>query len=174
VIRPAGPSDLPALAELARRTWSDAFGGAVSPEDEAAEVAERRSESYFAAALDETTILVAESARVLVGYAQFGDVGIPEVVTRPGDQEFQRLYVETALQGQGLGRRLVEAALRHPRLVEARRIFLQVWEENSRAVGLYESFGFRRIGTTTFAVGGRVMEDAVMLLDQADSASRDE
>jgi len=166
VIRPAEPSDLAALADLAKRTWSNAFGEGVSPEDEAAELQERRSESYFAAVLHEKTILVAESDRVLVGYVQFGDVAIPEIEARNGDRELHRLYVERASQGQGIGRRLLEAALEHPRLSEARRIFLQVWDENESAVRLYESFGFRRIGTTTFTVGAETMEDAVMVFDK--------
>ena len=161
---------MPALADLAKRTWSDAFGGGVSRDDETAELEEGRSERYFATALDEKTILVAEADRVLMGYVQFGDVGIPEVEARPGDQELQRLYIETALQGQGLGRVLMEAALRHPRLADARRIFLQVWDRNERAVGLYESFGFQRIGATTFTVGTEVMEDLVMLLDKTADA----
>jgi ribosomal protein S18 acetylase RimI-like enzyme len=166
-IRPARPGDVPALADLARRTWSDAFGHGVGPTDEAVELEEGRSESYFAAALREKTILVADADGLLVGYVQFGTVGIPDVEVRPGDQELQRLYVETALQGQGLGRTLMEAALLHPRLAAARRIFLQVWNANERAVRLYESFGFNRIGTTTFTVGADVMKDDVMLLDRA-------
>jgi class 3 adenylate cyclase len=100
MIRPARPSDVPALAALAKRTWSDAFGDGVSRDGERAELEEGRSERYFAAALREKTILVAESDQVLVGYVQFGDVDIPEVEVRPGDQEFQRLYVETALHAK--------------------------------------------------------------------------
>jgi ribosomal protein S18 acetylase RimI-like enzyme len=106
-----------------------------------------------------------------VGYVQFGDVGIPEVEVRPGDRGLQRLYVETALQGRGLGRRLLEAGLRHPRLAEAERIFLQVWDRNERAVRLYESFGFRKTGTTTFKVGGEVMQDVVMVLESRRTTS---
>ena len=169
MIRPALSRDVPALADLATRTWSDAFGDGVSRDDEAAEFAERRSEGYFASALATKTILVAEADCVLVGYVQFGAVDIREVEVRLGDQELQRLYVETASQGRGLGRRLMEAALRHPQLVQAKRIVLQVWEKNERAVRLYESFGFQRIGTTTFKVGAEVMEDLVMLLDKTEA-----
>ena len=173
-VRPARPEDVSAVADLAKRTWSDAFGGGASRDDQTTELEEGRSERYFAAALHEKTILVAEADRVLVGYVQFGDVGIPEVEAHPGDQEFQRLYVETALQGQGLGRMLMEAALRHPQLADARRIFLQVLDKNERAVSLYESFGFQRIGTTTFTVGAEMMEDLVMLLDKTDAPSYDQ
>jgi RimJ/RimL family protein N-acetyltransferase len=80
VIRQAEPSDLPALAELARRTWADAFGS--------------------------------------------------------------------------------------PRLAGARRSFLTVWERNETALRLYESFGFRRVGTTRFAIGAEQVEDLVLVLDR--------
>ena len=108
---------------------------------------------------------MAEEDSALLGYVQFGDVGIPDAGARPADQGLHRLYVETTLQGRGLGRRLLEAALRHPRLAAAERIFLQVWDENLRAVRLYESVGFRKIGKTRFTVGSETVEDAVMVLD---------
>jgi diamine N-acetyltransferase len=94
--------------------------------------------------MEETTILVAEEGRALIGYVQFGDVQIPEVEVRPGDQGLRRLNVDTAIQGQGLGRRLMNAALDHPRLASASRIFLTVWEKNAPAIHLYESFGFKK------------------------------
>jgi ribosomal protein S18 acetylase RimI-like enzyme len=155
------------LAALAQRTWADAFGGGISGDDQASELAASRSKGYFANALREKTILVADKDGALIGYVQFGDVEIADVEAEPGDQGLQRLYVETALQGRGLGRRLMEAALAHPRLAAAQRIFLQVWEENERAVRLYESLGFEKVGTTTFTVGSEVMEDVVMLFEKS-------
>jgi ribosomal protein S18 acetylase RimI-like enzyme len=165
-IRAAELADVPALSELARRTWSDAFGDGVGSQDEETELEEGRSEAYFAAALGTTTILVAEEDGALLGYVQFGDVTIPEVDAGPGDRALQRLYVETAVQGRGLGRSLLEAALSHQLLAQAKRVYLQVWERNERAVRLYESLGFRKAGTTTFTIGAEVMEDLVMLLDK--------
>lgn len=166
-IRPATVDDVPVLSDLAKRTWSDAFGSSVSPEDEAAELEQTRSTAYFVDALQRDTILVAESMDALLGYVQFGDVDVPGVDVRPGDQQLHRIYVNTALQGRGLGRLLMNAALRHPRLSSATRIFLTVWEKNERAVRLHESVGFRRVGTVTFAIGSEVAEDLLMLLDRS-------
>jgi ribosomal protein S18 acetylase RimI-like enzyme len=167
VIRPAGPSDVPALSELAKRTWADAFGGPLSPEDLAAELDESRSEAYFSNALKETTILLAEENGALRGYVQFGDVEIPEVEVRPGDQGLRRLYVDTAMQGRGVGRRLMDAALDHPRLASADRIFLTVWEQNQRAMRLYKSFGFNTVGTTRVMIADKkVGEDLVLVLEE--------
>jgi diamine N-acetyltransferase len=165
-IRAARTNDVPALSALAKRTWSDAFGEGVSLDDEEVELEEGRSETYFSKALKEKTILVAEEDGALLGYVQFGDVTIPEVEVRPGDQSLDRLYVDTARQGRGLGRTLLEAALQHPRFANASRIFLAVWSENERAVRLYENFGFRRVGSTKFTIGAEMMEDDVMLLDR--------
>jgi diamine N-acetyltransferase len=165
-IRPARTNDVPALADLAKRTWSDAFGSSVSAEDEAGELEQTRSETYFDDALQRDTILVAESDGALLGYVQFGDVNIPGVEVRPGDQELHRLYVETALHGRGLGRRLMSAALEHPRLAKARRIYLTVWEQNERALRLYAAFGFRKAGRVSFTIGSEVVEDLLMVLDR--------
>ena len=169
-VRPATRSDVPALSELAKRTWSDAFGGAINPNGEAVVLEETRSEGYFANALKSAVILVAEHDHALLGYVQLGDVEIPEVQVRSGDQGLQRLYVETAQQRRGLGRKLMQSALQHPRLAQAPRVFLQVWEENESAVRLYESFGFQKVGTTTFTIGSELMEDVVMMLDRTTAA----
>lgn len=167
VIRPATPSDVAALSDLAKRTWSDAFGYSVSAAEEAAELEEKRSEAYFVEALRESKILLAETDAVLTGYVQFGDAGIRGVVPGPGDQELHRIYVETEMQGRGVGRSLLNAALQHPRLADASRIFLQVWERNEQAIGLYESLGFRTVGKTAFTIGsGEVAQDLVMVLDR--------
>ena len=174
IIRPATADDVPALADLARRTWSAAFGSSVSPADEAAELERTRSPAYFIEALRRDTILVSVTGDELLGYVQFGDVDTPGVDVRPGDQELHRIYVETTLQGQGLGRRLMDAALEHPRLADADRIYLTVWEENERAIRLYESVGFRRVGTVTFAIGSEVAEDLLMLLDRSSLTPRTE
>ena len=153
-IRAAEAADIPALADLASRTWLDAFGATVSPVNAATETAEGRSEERFREALAERTILVADDDGALVGYVEFDDV------------ELNRLYVETALQGRGIGRALLDAALAHPRLARAPRVRVQVWDENARAVRLYESAGFRRVGTTRFAIGSEIVEDAVFELER--------
>lgn len=165
-IRAAESVDVPALSALARRTWADAFGSSLSPDQLSTELDETRSEDYFRAALRADTILVAELDGKLVGYVQFGDVTIPEVDAQPGDRGLHRVYVETELQGRGIGRALTEAALAHPRLEGAERIYLTVWEENEPARRLYESLGFRTVGTTRFTLAGEAVEDLVLVLDR--------
>lgn len=171
-IKAAEASDIAEISELAKRTWSAAFGDALSPEDLALELEQTRSEEYFRAALERDTILLAELGAELVGYVQFGDVTIPEVGVRAGDRGLHRVYVKAEVQGRGIGRELMNAALAHPRLRAGRRIYLAVWEENRKAIRLYESLGFRTVGTTRFTIGsGELVEDLVMVLDKTTAAT---
>jgi len=174
IIRPMTAADVRPLSALARRSWADAFGEGISREGLAVELESSRSEGYFTAALkdERKTVLVAEDAGTLLGYVQFGEVDIPEVAPAPDDAALHRVYVDTTAQGRGIGRRLTEAALAHPRLARASRIFLQVWEANERAVRLYESVGFRRIGTTRFTIGDEPMEDALYVRERGDGSGQ--
>jgi RimJ/RimL family protein N-acetyltransferase len=57
-----------------------------------------------------------------------------------------RMYVAADFAGAGVGRRLLRAAIGHAReLPGVAKVNLTVAAENARAVGLYESEGFRTI-----------------------------
>jgi GNAT superfamily N-acetyltransferase len=58
------------------------------------------------------------------------------------DAWLEDLYVREAARRSGLGRALVEAACERARERGARRIELDVQEENAPALGLYEACGF--------------------------------
>lgn len=52
------------------------------------------------------------------------------------------MSVVSAARGQGGGRQLLEAALRHAREAEIYKVELEVFVDNARAIGLYASCGF--------------------------------
>ncbi|MBC7257570.1 MAG: GNAT family N-acetyltransferase, partial [Chloroflexi bacterium] len=57
------------------------------------------------------------------------------------------IAVHPNFQGQGLGRRLMQAALGYLRSAGARQVKLEVRPQNSPALRLYERIGFRPVGT---------------------------
>jgi mycothiol synthase len=60
------------LADLAARSFSDAFGDEMDPEDLAQSLEENRSLAYFERTKDSSTIIVARYQGKLAGYAQYG------------------------------------------------------------------------------------------------------
>jgi diamine N-acetyltransferase len=166
LIQPARRDDLSELADLAARTFSDAFGHAMTPEELKQSLAENRSVGYFERTFESSHILVARREGKIVGYTQFGSVLLSGAPAKPGDTELGRVYVETALQGEGIGRQLVNAALAEPSMVAAPNVFLEVWEDNPRAIALYESLGFEKIGATQFEVAGKQTQNLIMVRRQ--------
>lgn len=65
-----------------------------------------------------------------------------------GDWQLVSMWVAPAARGQGVGHRLVEAAVEHARAAGARRLVLWVAWGNLRAELLYEAHGFKRTGVT--------------------------
>lgn len=59
--------------------------------------------------------------------------------------ELKRMYVERALRGQGLGRRLLEALEREARSLGVERLVLETGVRQDAALALYERAGYTRI-----------------------------
>ncbi len=64
-----------------------------------------------------------------------------------GEAQILNLCVDPDLQGQGLGRRMLERLLNEARSHNADTAFLEVRPSNRSAVALYESAGFNEVGT---------------------------
>jgi ribosomal protein S18 acetylase RimI-like enzyme len=168
IIRAVETGEIAALAELARQTFSEAFGHSFSASDLAFHLQTNLSDAYFRAAADVDVFLIAEIEARLIGYVQFGAVEIPAPGRSPGDQELRRLYVQSGFQGRGIGQQLLDAALHHPHLKVAPNVFLDVWEQNDDARRLYERYGFAVVGAHAFAVasGATSTRDLIMVRRQ--------
>ena len=163
IIRAVEVREIAALSALASRTYAEAFGGSLPAKDLAAQLEATRSAEYFRRVLQTDTILVASLDDAIVGYVQLSEVRIPIDDVTAADQELAALYVAGEHQAKGIGKALVEAALAQERFKRAPRIYLDVWEENARAIALYTRYGFRSAGRRDFVVDGRVLgSDLVM------------
>jgi len=83
--------------------------------------------------------VAAHTADKLVGYA-----GIARLGWRPPyEYEIHTIGVDAAFQGQGIGRRLLDALLE---LADGAAVFLEVRTGNAPAIALYRSAGFVEVG----------------------------
>ena len=167
LIRPAHPEDAGALADLAARTFRDAFG----PENDPADLALHLERHYTPARMGaeiadpaSTTLLVLADGR-LAGYAQLFDrpapVPPPEGVTGRG-RMLHRFYLDQAWIGRGLAQPLMAEVQLDAVRRGAGFLWLTVWERNPRAVAFYRRCGFSVVGSTTFEVGNDRQQDWVM------------
>jgi ribosomal protein S18 acetylase RimI-like enzyme len=162
-IRKAAQADVLRLAELARKTYADAFGHTFAGSDLAAQITSELSDTRFERHLDVDIFLVAESGTRLIGFIQFGraKAGTHESAL-PDDFELRRVYVLDEFQGRGIGSRLIDCALSE--MAEAPKIFLDVWEDNFAAQRLYARYGFSEIGRRPFKVASGAVTGSDLIM----------
>jgi diamine N-acetyltransferase len=151
----ASPDDLDALARLARETYAAAFGGSMEPVDLAAHLDRHLSRAAVARMLAVDDFLLARHHGSILGFVQFGQAGNYEGASYrppPGAVEIRRLYVRDTVQNQGIGTRLMEAALDCIASRGSPVVVLDVWEYNPGARRFYERHGFVACGTRPFLV----------------------
>lgn len=74
-------------------------------------------------------------------------VGSILIVERPDNEaQLRLLFVDLSVRGMGLGRWLVEESIRYCRLTGFKLIYLWTVEGLDRAISIYESVGFVRVG----------------------------
>jgi len=138
-LRFATVADTAGLAAFSADTYAAAFGAHFKPGDLAAHLVATLAPESWRKYLAHDRVLLAEDGTTLVGYLQFGP-------HEPGGVFFHRLYVATDRLGQGIGSRLLRAALDAPEVRAAPEVLIDVWEHNAGARRLYERFGFVATG----------------------------
>jgi len=168
-VRTATDSDIPALADLAARTFPLACPPGMPEEDMATFVAANLSAERFTQYLaDETAeILVVDDGDALVGYtltfsAEPYDAAIAELVRERPTVELSKCYADPAAHGTGTSAQLMEAVLHRARTRGAASIWLGVNGRNARAQRFYAKHGFEVVGERRFVVGGRTEDDLVL------------
>ena len=164
-IRRATPADAPAVAELALRTFMDAFGADSDPHDLALHTARAYGVPQQSAELAHPGIatLVAEAGGRPAAYAQLRRGTPPSCVPDADAVEVARFYVDQAWHGRGIAQRLMQAALSQAREMGARTVWLLVYEHNHRALAFYGKEGFRDVGRHGFLFGNTLELDRVLV-----------
>jgi diamine N-acetyltransferase len=164
-IRVGGVEDALALAELAARTFSQAFAADNRPEDLAAHIASSFGTRQQTAELADpsVTTLLAQQDHGLIGFAQVRRNAAPPCVTQTGAIELHRFYLDRACHGTGVAQVLMAAAKQAAANFGGAFIWLSVWENNPRAIAFYTKMGFKDQGSKDFFVGPDRQTDRVLV-----------
>lgn len=105
------------------------------------------------------------SGEKLAGYLKVNEAPSQTDVNDPASLEIERIYVSGEFQGEGLGRYLMELAIRMAVERKKKYVWLGVWEKNEKAIRFYKRNGFCQIGTHSFVMGEDVQTDYIMRKD---------
>lgn len=164
IIRRAAEQDAPMLAELAARTFHDAFAADNNPEDMDAYMSVAFTHEKFRSevAAPANVFFVAEIGGTPVGYAQLRAGDAPPCVSGPAPIELARLYVSQDWHGRGVAAALMNACVEEARGAGHRTLWLGVWERNPRAQAFYRKWDFRVVGSHVFVLGSDPQTDLLM------------
>jgi diamine N-acetyltransferase len=162
LLRDASPADAAALSAFAALVFEETFGPGSRREDIDAYLAEAFSPIKQQEEVRDPQSAVVLALRsnaageALAGYAhvKFGDADASALL--------KRLYVDSAWQGSGLARRLLDDVVKRSNSVGCRRLWLTVWDQNHRAIAFYKKSGFSVAGVTHFQLGADLQTDLLM------------
>ena len=164
-IRRAEATDAAALAELAERTFRDAFAESNTPVDMEIHCRERFGNDIQAREIADPTCvtLLAEADDQLIGFAQVRLNASMDCVAAQRPAELYRIYVASPWHGRGIARQLMDEVMAVAAQDGSDRIWLGVWEENRRAMAFYRKYGFEVVGAHEFRFGTERQQDLVMV-----------
>lgn len=155
-VRDANPADLTALAALSRKTFTDKFGQIYDPADLEQFLEDSHSETVYRKWLADPAIFIRvaeDDAGALAAYLLCSPLTLPAKEALPGAMELKRLYVDSSLQGRGLGSKFIEEAISWARKHGAPELYLSVFSGNDGAQRLYVRLGWEKVGEFFFPVG---------------------
>lgn len=165
-IVPATLDDALGIATVHVHSWRAAYANILSSEFLNGLSVERRAAQWQdILQKQESQTLVAHHSEGIAGFVSFGHWRDERANEHQG--EIWALYAAPQVWGSGVGRALLDAAVRELRTVDRGSVLLWVLSKNDRGVRFYESFGFRAVpgGTKLFELGGRQVEEVCLRLE---------
>jgi ribosomal protein S18 acetylase RimI-like enzyme len=164
-LRRCTPGDETALALVGQATFLETFAGVLGGKDIVAHCVNAHAPELYRSWLVDSHyalwIVEASPDQAPIGYMVVAppQLPLPDIAD---DLELKRIYLLSKFQRGGLGGRLVSTAIAYSKFVHARRLLLGVHAHNRSAIGFYGHFGFRKIGTRQFHIGGHDYDDDIM------------
>lgn len=171
-IAPAAPEDVPEIASVHVRSWQAAYAGVLSVEFLDGLSVERRAAAWRdILAAGESTTLVAHDGSGICGFVGFGHWR--EEAGAADHGEIWALYARPEAWGSGVGRALLQRAVRALHAEGRTTVSLWVLARNARGIRFYQGCGFRPVegSSKVFELGGRPVEEVCLRLGP-DAAAR--
>ena len=162
IIQSIDESKMLELEKLAVSTFKETFGHLYTSDNLEHHLEKSCSAEFFLSDLAKGQhIDIAVIDGTLGAYIKYGCVGLP-IDHNKDDAEIHRLYVTQIFQAQGIGKMLMNHALKQDHIQKAKRLFLGVWEHNLKAQNFYRGYGFEPVGEYIYYVGTHADREIIM------------
>jgi ribosomal protein S18 acetylase RimI-like enzyme len=166
-IKQACPSDCDTIVELGKQTFIETYGE-VSPKASlekylSARFSPQKIESELSNPRERFFIAYQED--VSVGFTKMRDDRQAKNLNGRKSIELERIYVLKEHQGSRVGKELMQQCKEFARQEGFETIWLQVWQQNLRAIQFYQKAGFVIYETTSFSFDEISHNDFLMRYD---------
>jgi Acetyltransferases len=97
----------------------------------------------------------------IAGYLKINCAPAQTDINAPDSLEIERIYVRKKYKRMGLGKTLVNFALKRAFEMNKNYVWLGVWEKNINAIAFYNKMGFVKNGTHIFKMGNEEQSDFI-------------
>jgi len=165
-IKTATPFDAELIADISRETFYESFAEFNTKADMDKFLAEQFSKEKLMAQVGGAgnIFLLAYLDEYPVGYV-FLKEGTEAALQTDNAIEISRIYSRTPFIGKGVGKALMEAAIRQVKSMNKECLWLGVWEHNHLAIDFYTKSGFNKFSEHDFVLGNDVQRDWLMSLE---------
>lgn len=162
--RYAVPSDALRLSILFQTVYITTYGFEGVSNEYASFISKRFAPQYIENTIvnEPHSIIVATLNENLVGVAEI-DFNRPCPIGNIAEPELGKLYVLDAFFGKGIGYNLMNEVEKTALAKGHKQVWLEVWDENPRAIAFYERQGYRAIGTVPFPMDDNTYTNIVMI-----------
>ncbi|MGF0539564.1 N-acetyltransferase family protein [Agrobacterium sp. ES01] len=137
-VRPAEPSDARSISEAHRASWQHTYAGII-PHSPLRKMIERRGEVWWNKAIrGPSTVLVADVAGTVAGYAT---LGLNRARALPQEGEIYEIYMRPEYQGIGLGYQLFGEARKLLHSLRCSGLVVWCLDDCDNSAGFFRSNG---------------------------------
>jgi ribosomal protein S18 acetylase RimI-like enzyme len=163
IIRAASESDVKKISFLGARTFADTYA-----EENKSENTKKYIECNFSEEkilqdfnLGSVIYLLGEINGETIGYIKLNQGHTEPSVFAKNPIELEKIYLHKNFHGQGFGKQLMDEAIRLAQSFGHDKLWLGVWENNTKAIQFYKSYGFVLTGEHVFMYGDEAHNDYI-------------
>jgi ribosomal protein S18 acetylase RimI-like enzyme len=166
-IAQADSSQAGLIAELARKTFIETYGDLSNPDNLQLYVDSHFTPEQIASELANPAFrfYIAWINNTAVGFTKIRKDRQPKGITGKKCMEIERIYVLQEFQGFSIGKELMKLVKQIAKEEGDQVIWLQVWQQNEKAIQFYRKSGFVVYETHTFDFGNEIHQDFLLRFD---------